>query len=270
MLEPPSAHIAALNETKPDVIGSYGSYIEALFVYLEASGEACHLPKVVTYSADPMSDSARRLITERFGVHVLSAYQSIEGGQVGFECEEHRGFHVNDDFCPVRLVDPEGRDVPAGDSGDVVISDLTNRATVLLNYRLGDVASSLEMPCPCGRRLPMISFLEGRVVDWVRTPSGKLVHPQAVRMLLRKEEEIRRYQVVQQRPEVFDVALVAAPGCDTSATGSRIEANLKEQFGSETVVTVRFVDDLPRTDSGKVRSVVSLSGGAPGEHGHDL
>jgi phenylacetate-CoA ligase len=270
MMAPPSEHVAALNELRPDVIGSYGSYVEALFVYLEASGEPCHVPKVVMFSADGMSDSARRLITERFGVHVVSAYQSIEAGQAGFECEEHRGFHLNDDFCPVRVVDAEGRDVPEGESGDIVTSDLTNRATMLLNYRLGDVASALPGPCPCGRTLPMLTFLEGRTVEWVRTAAGKLVHPQSARMLLRKEDEVRRYQVVQRAADDFDLALVVAPGCDRDELVRRVAGNFREQFGAGTRVDVRFVDDLPRTPGGKVRSVVSLPGGAPGSHGADL
>src|SRR5688500_17537960 len=143
LFAPLSEQVAALNEHRPDVVGSYGSAVEALFVHLEARGGGGHLPKVVTYGADALSDSARRMISERFGVTVLSSYQAIESGQLGFECERHRGYHLNMDFCPVRLVDADGRDVPDGGSGSVLVSDLTNRATVLLNYRLGDVASRL-------------------------------------------------------------------------------------------------------------------------------
>jgi hypothetical protein len=42
-------------------------------------------------------------------------------------------------------------------SGEVVVSNLVNRETVLLNYRLGDVAASLPDRCPCGRSLPLLS-----------------------------------------------------------------------------------------------------------------
>jgi phenylacetate-coenzyme A ligase PaaK-like adenylate-forming protein len=265
MLEPPSKNVASIDEFKPDAIGTYGSYLEALFVYLKASGRRCHLPKVVTYGADALSHSSRRLISTEFGIPVLSRYQAIESGQIGFECEANRGYHLNVDVCPIRIVDTEGRDVPEGASGDVVVSDLTNRATVLLNYRLGDVASTLSDPCPCGRSLPMISFLEGRRAEWLQSTSGKLIHPQAVRMLLRTENEVWRYQVIQRRPDHFDVLVVAAPTCDRERLHEPLVAKFSNQFGSTTTAAVSFVDDLPRTPRGKVRSVISLYEDSPME-----
>jgi phenylacetate-CoA ligase len=265
MLEPPSKHVPAIDEFRPDAIGTYGSYLEALFVYLKTSGRRCHLPKVVTYGADALSHASRRLISEEFGIPVLSRYQAIESGPIGFECEANRGYHLNVDVCPLRIVDAEGRDVPEGASGDVVVSDLMNRATVLLNYRLGDVASTLPCPCPCGRSMPMISFLEGRAAEWLQSTSGKLIHPQAVRMLLRTEEEVWRYQVIQRRPDHYDVLLVAGSACDRERLRRRLVAKFSNQFGLTTAVAVSFVDDLPRTPQGKVRSVISFSEDSPME-----
>ena len=48
-----------------------------------------------------------------------------------------------------------------------MVSNLVNRGTVLLNYRLGDVAAKLDGRCACGRTLPMMSFLEGRSDEWI-------------------------------------------------------------------------------------------------------
>jgi phenylacetate-CoA ligase len=169
---------------------------------------------------------------------VLSAYQAIESGQVAFECEE-------------------GRELAEGHSGDVVISDLTNRATVLLNYRLGDVAAA-RPPCPCGRTLPMISLLEGRSVEWLSGPSGERFHPQTALAVLRFEAGIRRYQVVQRSPTHLDVAVVLAPGVDEARSHRESKAALAGQFPPSMRITVRSVDDLPRTPGGKVRPVVSL------------
>jgi phenylacetate-CoA ligase len=270
LLKPPSEHVAVLDEFRPDVLTSYGSYIEAFFVYIATNRPPRHLPKVVTYGGDSLSDSIRRVISEDFGIQVLSAYQGIETGQVGFECEEHRGYHVNVDFCPIRLVDGAGRDVPPQESGDVVISNLVNRPTVLLNYRLGDVARFLPGSCPCGRSLPMLSFLQGRTTEWMKSRSGKLVHPQSVRMLLRTEEDVWRYQVVQRSPDHFEVALVTAPGCDQGVLSTRMARRFCEQFGDGTTTETTFVDELPRTARGKVRPVISLAGGSPGDPGwHD-
>ena len=252
----PADHVDAIDEYRPEVIGSYGSFIEALFVHREATGRPRHLPKVVTYAADPMSEPARGLITG-LGVRVLSAYQAIESGQVGFECERNHGFHVNSDFCPVRIVDAEGRALPRGESGEVVISDLTNRATVLLNYRLGDMARA-QPPCSCGRNLPMISLIEGRTVEWLRGPAGERIHPQTALAVLRFGPGIRRYQVRQHSPTHVEVLVVLAAGAIEEGARDEIASSLAEHFPPGMRFTVRPVPDLPRTPGGKVRPVVSL------------
>jgi len=259
LLDPPSTHIATLERLRPDVIFSYGSYLEALFAHLADRDYRGRLPAVVVYSADPLSAGARELIGTRFGVTVLSAYQSIESGQAAFECQHHRGLHVNSDFCPVRIVDGDGRDAANGQEGDVVVSDLTNRATMLLNYRLGDVAARLPGRCPCGRRLPMISFLAGRTVEWLKSAAGQPLHPQMVKMLLRTEAQVRRYQVVQPAPGQFDLALVVAADCDRTPLASRLAEGFATQLGPGTQTTVTFVEDLPRRPGGKVAPIVALA-----------
>jgi phenylacetate-coenzyme A ligase PaaK-like adenylate-forming protein len=80
-----------INTYKPDVIHSYGSYLEVLFARLETTGEAFHRPKAVGFGGDGLSDSARRLILDHFGIPAFSLYSSVEAPSMAFECGEHRG-----------------------------------------------------------------------------------------------------------------------------------------------------------------------------------
>ena len=243
LFDPPAAHVDALEEFRPQVYAGYGSYVEAMFAHAESTGRPVHRPEVVTYAADTLSDEMRARIA-RAGISIFSTYQSIEAGQTGFECERHDGFHVNADFCPVRI-----------DAGEVLISDLTNRATVLLNYRLGDVAEDMP-PCGCGIALPKISFLRGRTRDWLKLASGASVHPQSASALIRKELEVLQYQVIQVEVGRFELKLVTAEGCDRAALGRRLARGFRERFDAE--VEPRFVDEIPRTKAGKLRPVVCL------------
>ncbi len=243
LFEPVSAHIDGLESFRPDVYAGYGSYVDAMLTHAAATGRPRHLPKAVTYAADPMSDECRAWAAEH-GIQVLSTYQAVESGQVGFECSRHDGFHVNADFCPARVED-----------GQVITSDLTNRATVLLNYRLGDVARELP-PCNCGIQLPKLSFLEGRTADWLRGPSGESLHPQTAKVLLRQKSEVLRYQIVQVERGRFEVSLVVREDCEREGLSTRLQEEFTRAF--EAGVEVRFVDELPRTRAGKVRPVVSL------------
>jgi phenylacetate-CoA ligase len=260
LLDTPAEALATINEFQPQLVTSYGSYLEALFLHVHHSGAEFHRPEVVVYSADALSDPARRLI-QSMGVEVLAVYSSVEASAAGFECEAHQGMHLNCDLYPLRIVDEAGEELPDGVTGQVVASNLVNRGTVLLNYRLGDVASKLQRSCPCGRSLPLLSFLEGRVGDWIVTRSGERMHPQGIRSLFTKEEEVWRYQVEQRTLSHFAVKLVAPPRCDRQRLEMRLAGKFVERLGEGTTIEVSFVEDLPRTRRGKVRTVVGLSGG---------
>jgi phenylacetate-CoA ligase len=255
---PVERSIEEIDSFRPHIVCSYGSYVEALFVTLQASGRRVHRPRLVVYGGDAMSTGGRALISEGFGIPVLSVYGAHEAVWPGFECPAHLGFHLNMDINPIRVVDGGGREVPDGESGEVVVSNLVNRGTILLNYRLGDVARKLPTQCPCGRTLPLLSFVESRLGDWVQTRTGERMHQGGIRGQFSDEREVRRYQVVQRSLSHFAIALVTSPGCDQERLEARLAAKFAGLLGDGTTVEVAFVDDLPRTAEGKVRTVVGL------------
>jgi phenylacetate-CoA ligase len=260
--EPFEAVIDAINEYRPDVIASVGSYLEALFLHLHLRRLRMHLPKVVRYGSEALSEQARRLITEEFGIAVIGSYSAVEAFNAGFECERHRGYHLNVDFCPLRIVDPDGRDLPVGEQGEVVISNLATRGTMLLNYRLGDLASLIEEPCDCGRSLPLLSRVKASIGEWVKDASGERVHPMAFNYVLNEEVgSIWRWRIEELGPGELVVSIVPKGSCDRASMADRLERRLTERLGARGRVAVRFVDDLPRTPAGKTPYFVSSSSG---------
>jgi phenylacetate-CoA ligase len=264
MEDAPARNIERISEFRADVLRCYGSVVQSLFLEAHRSGRPFRAPKVVIYGADAVPEPVRRLIADDFGVHLLSEYGAGEAHQIALECEEHSGLHLNSDFCPVRIVDPDGRHLPDGEFGEVVVSNLVNRATVLLNYRLGDRAAKLPERCPCGRSLPLLSYPAGRTDDWVETAAGERVHAQAVRgLLLADDRWVLAFQVEQLLPSRFAVSAVVAEGTDRDALRSRIEERFANRFGEGTITEVRFVESLERTPGGKVRVVKSRRTAVP-------
>jgi phenylacetate-CoA ligase len=252
------AAAARIDRERPDVVQGYGSYVGALFRHISADGRQRHRPRVVTYSSDALSEADRRLIEEELGIPVLGRYQAIEALKIAFQCGAGPWMHVNEDLYPVRIVDDAGRTVADGEPGHVVVSNLVNRATVLLNYRLEDRARRVPGPCPCGRTLPRMSVPEGRSDDWIALPSGEVLHPLAVRTLFVDEAEVWEYQVIQESPTRFRVNLVVAPGAAREELGRRAESKFAARLGPGTTVAIAFVGKLARTPGGKVRGFVRL------------
>jgi phenylacetate-CoA ligase len=253
LFDPPADIAPRIDEFRPHLLFSFGSYIEELFTHLVSEGRSFHRPKVVIYTADPISDRVRRLMREELDIPVLSVYQAAEMGRLGWECERQSGHHVNVDLFPIRILDSDRREVPVGESGQVVVSNLIHRGTVLLNYMLGDLATRLPEPCECGRSLPLLSAVQGRTTDWLRSGSGRPLHPQTLRGFLRGVEGIRRYQLVQERPGHVRVVVVTAPEADREEVRLRIVGEvrrLQEPIDAE----VEFSETLPRSEGGKVRT----------------
>ena len=245
--------IEGFNEFEPDVIASFGSFHELLFTHLLRTGRRMWMPKVALYAGDGMSESARAMINREFGIQVLSVYTAGEAFQIGFECERHRGHHLNLDLFPVRIVSSQGRELPPGESGEVVVSNLQARGTILLNYRLNDIAARLPDRCPCGRTLPLLSWVQGRSDEWVEDSEGRHIHSHSVRGILQREADVLRFQVIQESRTRFTAALVAAPDADRDAIAARLGQRFRDAFGEATEVETSFVDSLPRTEAGKVR-----------------
>ena len=231
-------------------VHSYGSHLAILFGHLARTGQSMHLPAIVTYTSDSLSPAVRALIEDRFGIPVFTTYQAVEAFKIGFECERHRGLHLNIDLYPVRVVDGTGRDLAPGASGEIIVSNLVNRGMVLLNYRLGDIVKLLPDACECGRSLPLLSYPEGRTDDLIELASGRIVHPQAIRTLFNEERTIWEYQVEQLTDAHFRVALLAAPACDRDAVGQRVVDSLAGAVGSDARIDVEFVDAIDRTVGG--------------------
>jgi phenylacetate-CoA ligase len=260
LLDSPEQIARQIELFRPDSLRGYGSALAALFAHYQATGAAFHRPKVVTFNSDPLPAPARRLIEEAYGIPVFSSYTAVEAFKIGFACEQGRGYHLNVDLYPLRIVDAAGQDVAPGESGEILISNLVNRATVLLNYRLRDLGTLATAPCLCGRSLPLLASLDGRRSDIITLPSGRIVHPLALAAIFTEDAAVWQFQVVQVGPSCFRVAVVAAQGSDRSALRERLMAGPAERFGEPVAIDIAFVDTIERTPGGKVRAFVAWHG----------
>src|SRR5262249_9189211 len=165
--------VRRINTFCPDVLIGYGSHVGALLRWAWEQRLDVHRPRVVWYGADAMPEADRQLIERDLGVPVISTYQADEALRIGFQCERRHGFHLRGEDGGGRVVRAAGRPAGPGEDGEIVISNLSNRATVLLNYRLGDVVTVSATACPCGRSLPTIDRIAGRADDLLRLPDGQ-------------------------------------------------------------------------------------------------
>lgn len=249
-----------INDLKPSVVFTYGSYTDEFFRYAADRDIKIVPPRVWMYGGDMLSDHGRELAESRFGVPIYTTYQMVETGKIGFQCERREGFHLNVDRCPVRVIDEQGRTLPAGQRGEIVVSNFVNRATVLLNYRTGDLGTLSDKPCPCGRSLPILERLEGKINDRIHLPDGRCLVAGSVELLFKHElEDTLQGQLTQLVDGCVLWRIVPLTSTDCEALRRRLADKTTGMLGPDVPVAVEFVDDIPHTRTGKFRRVVSYA-----------
>lgn len=250
--------IKSINTFEPDVVSGYGSYLEALFRQVAARQTAVHLPRVLIYGADTMTEAGREFIEDTFGIRVFSRYNAVESFRMGFSCERQHGFHLREDLCFLRIVDAQGNQVKDGEPGEVVISNLVNRGTVLINYRIGDLGAINHEPCPCGRTLPMLARLEGRSEDIIHLADGRMVHPRTIWGVFKTRNDVLRYQLIQHLPDKFELKIVLTGSQTRDAVVKIILEDLEKLLGP-VEITASCHEELS-TGNRKFRPVISHCG----------
>ena len=244
------------NEIRPRVAFSFGSYADQFLRYVADRGGDVALPRLWVYGGDMVSGHGFELARE-LGVRLLSVYTAVEAGRIGFHCEEGEGIHLNIDACAVRVADADGATAPAGETGDIVISNLRNRATVVLNYRIGDRGVMSDSACPCGRTLPMLAALEGRRSEVVTLADGRRLSLLVLQGIFREQlKSAIQAQLRELEPGRLRWTLVPRQAADREDLCASFERRAAETLG-ETVLEVEFADDIERTPRGKFRQVVA-------------
>jgi phenylacetate-CoA ligase len=257
--------LARWNEFRPDVVRGYGSLLGAFFRWLRDAQMPFVRPKLITYGADQMAAADRELIERDFGIPVHSAYQAAEALLIAFQCERRQGFHISLDQVAVRVINREGRNAAPGESGEIILSNLTNRATVLLNIKLGDIVTLGSGPCPCGRQLPTIERIEGRADDLIAVPGGSPLHPLSALSKLRAVPGVVRVQIVQEELRRFQLRAVCAAGTDWEIVRQRLADAFQSLVGGEIELNIEQRERIDPEPSGKIKAVISRCAAAKEE-----
>jgi phenylacetate-CoA ligase len=257
-LMPVEEQMAVVRRLRPHTINGHSIALELLAEAALAARITDIRPRLVYTGSMPTSERCRSLVTEAFGVRPLDVYATVESGPVAFECPESPGdYHLNDDVQVLEIVDSQGRRVPDGETGEVIITPLMLLTEPLLRYRLGDLAARRPYRCRCGRGLGLLGQVEGRTRQIIRTPDGRVVNAAGIGPAFRTTHGVRRWQVRQTAPAAVRVLIVPNSSW-TDATRLHVQGMLKGLVGDGMTIELVVVDDLPMTAAGKFEAIIPL------------
>ena len=254
-LKPENAkrYVQALWDHKVEWMTGYAVsyYLLARFI-LDQELEVPPLKAIITTS-EKVTPEMRSVMETAYGCKVFEEYSTVENAIFASECE-HGNLHVSPDVAVVEILRPDGTACAAGEVGEVVVTGLLRYHQPLIRFRLGDLAAWNNTSCQCGREMPILKEVVGRIEDLVVGPDGR----QMVRFhgIFVDQPHIIEGQIVQESVDLIVVNIVPARGYGPGDEEDVI-ARVKQRLGRNVRVTVNQMDTIPRTAAGKFKAVIS-------------
>jgi phenylacetate-CoA ligase len=254
-------YLRALRDYRVAYLWGYSSSLYELARAVLARGEPVPALQAAITNAEPLFAHQRRAIEAAFRCQVRETYGMAEIVANASEC--HGGaLHLWPEVGWIEVATPDA--VFRAGRGELVCTGLLNTDMPLVRYRTGDSASvgarELESVCACGRRLPTIDAIEGRVDDTLVTRDGRRVG--RLDPVFKSHMPIVEAQIVQETLDRVVVHYVPAPDF-TSECGEQVIDEIRARLGPIDVV-LQPMPQIPRGTNGKFRAVINRVRAAAG------
>ena len=249
--------IAEIRRRRPRMLFGYPSALSLIARHAVKRGQRMDDLgiRVAFVTSERLYDDQRAALSRVFGCKVANGYGGRDAGFIAHECPAGQ-LHITVEDIVVELLDAEGRPVPDGQPGEIVVTHLATRDFPFVRYRTGDVAVMGTEPCACGRGLPTLREIQGRSTDFVVAADGTVMHGLALIYIVRDLPGVQSFKIVQESLHYTRLLLVVDKHFDRGQR-AEIQGAFQRRLGSTVQVDVDFVDHIPAEKSGKFRYVVS-------------
>lgn len=252
--------VAAIRADKPQAILCYTQAGADLARYIVQRGARDWDTIPVLCGAERLFPDDRKVMQEAFGPAVFETYGCRETMLVASECEAHDGLHLSMENLCVELIvrDDDGHERPAapGETGEVILTDLHNLGMPFIRYQSGDLA--IRKPpgrCACGRELPRLESVEGRVTETLRDGKGRKVNGLLFSIIFAFAiGAARAWQAIQHKDGTITLNIVAGPKWSEDQRRDILASCAK--YLEAVPVTIALVDEIPLTKAGKRKIVI--------------
>ncbi|MFA9477758.1 phenylacetate--CoA ligase family protein [Phycisphaerales bacterium AB-hyl4] len=258
--DPPHHNIEQHNSIRPHVLYGWVTPMRQMAEVIRNKGLVVHRPNVLITTAETLDPPTHRLLGEAFGCPVYEIYGLTETGTVAWQSPSQPHFRISHESMIVEFL--SGPD--AGPARRLVVTNLGLRSMPFIRYDTGDLAIPIAAQASAtatdaAATLPAIERVDGRHVDCVRLGDGRIVSPFELTTAMEAVPGVSRYQIVQERTDVFTVRYVPGGDGDSSAGVTEQAARnvLGEVVGTDVQINVQAMTSLDPPPGQKFRVVQS-------------
>ena len=250
-------YLRDLQRLRPAMLFGYPSALCRLVRHAQARGMVLDQlgVRVLFVTSERLYDEQRALLQSAFGCPVANGYGGRDAGFIAHECPEG-GMHISAEDIIVEIVDSRGQPLPAGASGEIVVTHLASGDFPFIRYATGDIGALDPQACSCGRGLPLLRQIEGRATDFVVAKDGTVMHGLALIYVLRDMPAVSAFKIIQESLDLTRVQVVSLEVLPPSARAS-IVSQFRARLGHSVEIAIEEVAEIAAEVSGKHRYVIS-------------
>lgn len=243
--------IRELNEYHPDLICLRKNCIVRIALYAQEHGLTVKQPKWYIPVSEMVDEMTRATLEKTFGTGLVDAYGSDETGSCIIKRPGRDYYDICNDTHVINIYDEKNH---LADDGRVIITPLFKTDFPLINYDIGDAASSYVKD-----GIRYVTKIHGRLNDMVKHENGEETSVLELRKISNGITGIAQFRFVQESYHELRVELVRDP-IDTTYTNRQIEdfflQKLHDIYGDEFRIQIDWLDVIPPDPNGKLRCFV--------------
>lgn len=241
------SYVAGLVKHKIKWLHGYPSFLSNFAsLCLEAKIDLSSQIEIVTIGAESLLPSQEAVIYKAFGCNAIQHY-GLSEGVANISQNVDGNLVVDEDFSFVKFK------YVNKNSHKIIGSNFYNYATPFLNYDTGDVASIVDSNAV----MRHVRSIDGRQEDMILladgTKVGRLDH------IFKDIYQVKEVQIQQITYDDLHVLLVKGVDFD-DAIIDKIIAEFSSRLPIKVNLTFEYVERIQRSDSGKLRFVISKLG----------
>ncbi|MCX5694840.1 MAG: AMP-binding protein [Candidatus Omnitrophica bacterium] len=233
------SHLELIKRIKPTAIVGVPSFIRKLGLYLNKNGYAAQRSSIkkIVCIGEPLRDKNLRFLKvgedleKIWKAKVFSTYSTTEIVSTFCECTAQQGGHLHPDLAIVEIIDTNGKSLPTGQIGEVVVTPLKIEAMPLVRFKTGDISFLIDAPCSCGRKSLRLGPILGRKKQMMKV-QGTTFYPQAIYSCLEQIPGISEYYIgvssaglLSDNLEIY--VAVNNSACTKTAIQEKLQARLR-------------------------------------------
>lgn len=231
----------------------YPSIIYQLSLQIEEAGlTISNPPEHIFTGAEKLFEYQRKQIVQIFkGSKIHEHYSFSEEAASASQCIANN-YHEDFELGHFELASPTYNE--EGTSGELLATGFANYGMPFIRYRNGDTAIFDDHPCQCHLKSQIIKEITGRTEDYILTPEGAKI--MRFDYLFKETHDVKECQILQIKPEEIILRIVRRNNYSTQ-TENFIREQVKHYISSNIQVIFEYVSEIPRTQAGKFKAVVS-------------